>query len=297
MKGWYNENGLNVTYSAPPVPETPPPPDYPTSHSGTNGHNGHHGHNGHYGHIDHHRFGHRSLPRGYSAVSGYSFNNEPLDAVDVHKPLLPHDIYTRNAGPEGAQSPSRRVLTKTLLSLNDFNENYMKNLSFFSMATLIAYLVVCIFIVCVWFDLTFVNSAYFTVITLATVGFGDFVPKSQTQQLFVTAMILVGLAIGSFLVSSLSEVVYDHNERMTQQRNIRTEQQLHDAIVRRRYRKVRRGANSRSSSRAVSFDGNEDVFVVKSGVSGIRLHVPVSEYQRERIVHNESFCGSEADGW
>jgi fatty-acid desaturase len=257
----------------------------------------------------------RWFPRGYSAQSGYDFKNEPND---MEKPLLIGGHYQHqsphlhNHGPAGRNysagiglsasnndlnnsqygqgrhesNDTHRYLTKTILNLNDFNESYMKNLRFFSFGTLFIYLFLCILIICLWFEFDFIDSAYFTVVTLATVGFGDFKPTTNAERIFVTAMILIGLAIASFLASSLSEVVYDHNERMTQQRNIRTEQQLHDAILRRRYRKKyvnqRRGFHRRNSHRAFSFDGNEEFFVVKSGVSGIRLHVPVSDCQKER---------------
>lgn len=52
--------------------------------------------------------------------------------------------------------------------------------------------------------LTWVNSLYFCVVTLATVGYGDITPKTDAGKLFTTAYILIGVSIiGTFLSYNL----------------------------------------------------------------------------------------------
>ena len=103
-------------------------------------------------------------------------------------------------------------------------------------------------------------------------------------------MILVGLAVASLLVGALNDVVWTHNESVNEERNIRTEQQLHAAMVKKRAKKRRQShglsrANSYASSgrqfsRASALSGDsaadEEYFVVKRGLSRLRMHVPVS---------------------
>ncbi len=47
---------------------------------------------------------------------------------------------------------------------------------------------------------SFVDAFYFCIVTLATVGYGDLVPKTDFGKLFTTAYIIVGIAIlGAFI--------------------------------------------------------------------------------------------------
>ena len=47
---------------------------------------------------------------------------------------------------------------------------------------------------------SFVDSFYFCIVTLATVGYGDLVPKTDFGKLFTTVYIVVGIAIlGAFI--------------------------------------------------------------------------------------------------
>jgi len=52
---------------------------------------------------------------------------------------------------------------------------------------------------------TLVDSFYFTVITITTVGYGDLAPTTTTSKLFTIFLIFMGVGLGLFVISSLSE--------------------------------------------------------------------------------------------
>lgn len=49
-----------------------------------------------------------------------------------------------------------------------------------------------------------VDSFYFSVITLATVGYGDFTPKTTAGKLFTVVYILIGLGIIASFISAIA---------------------------------------------------------------------------------------------
>jgi voltage-gated potassium channel len=65
------------------------------------------------------------------------------------------------------------------------------------------------------------DSTYTTVITLSTVGYGDFTPKTPDGKRFVMFLILVGLGLISYtLVELTAFVVEGHLNRMLRQRKV-----------------------------------------------------------------------------
>lgn len=52
---------------------------------------------------------------------------------------------------------------------------------------------------------SWVDCLYFTVVTLATVGFGDLTPTTEPAKLFTVAYILVGIGILAAFVSELTK--------------------------------------------------------------------------------------------
>jgi voltage-gated potassium channel len=54
-------------------------------------------------------------------------------------------------------------------------------------------------------DWTIVEALYFSVMTLTTIGFGDFVPTSPGTQLFTIVYVLIGLGIFVALLTSIAQ--------------------------------------------------------------------------------------------
>jgi voltage-gated potassium channel Kch len=57
----------------------------------------------------------------------------------------------------------------------------------------------------------FVDAFYFSIVTLATVGYGDHYPITTFGKLFTSAYILVGVSLFLLFINELSR--YIHNEK------------------------------------------------------------------------------------
>jgi len=79
------------------------------------------------------------------------------------------------------------VLTVTMISIGTVAYHYLEQFS--------------------WFD-----SFYFTIITLTTVGYGDFSPETFYGKLFTIAFVLIGIGIMVAFVTASAE--YFMNRRM-----------------------------------------------------------------------------------
>jgi voltage-gated potassium channel len=53
----------------------------------------------------------------------------------------------------------------------------------------------------------FIDSFYFAVVSMATVGYGDLAPKTNAGKLFTIAFLVVGIGIFVLTVSTLAEAV------------------------------------------------------------------------------------------
>jgi hypothetical protein len=78
-----------------------------------------------------------------------------------------------------------------------------------------------------------IDSLYFSVVTLATIGYGDLTPTTDTAKLFSIVYILVGVGILGVFISAVSHAsmqrTLERNERLASRRTEAREKQLeHD---------------------------------------------------------------------
>ncbi len=63
-------------------------------------------------------------------------------------------------------------------------------------------------------DWSWLDSLYFTVITLTTVGYGDFSPTRAGSKVFTIVLILMGIGLLVALVQQIAHyAIEDHTER------------------------------------------------------------------------------------
>ncbi len=62
------------------------------------------------------------------------------------------------------------------------------------------------------------DSFYFSVITLATVGYGDFAPKTDLGKIFTVIYIFTGLGILLAFVNPIGEYIVDRRFEMTEKK-------------------------------------------------------------------------------
>ena len=62
-------------------------------------------------------------------------------------------------------------------------------------------------------DWTWIQSFYFSVVTISTVGYGDLVPTSDASRLFTAIYILVGVGIGIAALGILGSKLLKNRER------------------------------------------------------------------------------------
>ncbi len=59
----------------------------------------------------------------------------------------------------------------------------------------------------------YVNCLYFSVVTIVTVGYGDFSPKdNQVEKIYVMGMILVGCGQHAYSISTIGNIIADLNK-------------------------------------------------------------------------------------
>lgn len=67
--------------------------------------------------------------------------------------------------------------------------------------------------------LSWLDSWYFSVITLATVGYGDFTPKTDLGKLFTTFYVLIGIGIIVTFTTSLVRRAGERREKKLEEKN------------------------------------------------------------------------------
>jgi hypothetical protein len=57
-------------------------------------------------------------------------------------------------------------------------------------------------------------SCYYTLTTLATVGYGDFYPISDMERLLAVFLMLCGVAFFSYIMGSFIEIIANYKKKM-----------------------------------------------------------------------------------
>ena len=57
-------------------------------------------------------------------------------------------------------------------------------------------------------------TCYFALTTLSTVGYGDFVPKSQTELIFTVFIEMAGVAFFSFIMGEFFSIIERYNVKI-----------------------------------------------------------------------------------
>ena len=66
-------------------------------------------------------------------------------------------------------------------------------------------------------DLSWVDSFYFTIVTLTTVGYGDISPQTAAGKIFTMVYLLIGIGILLALITELARHVIDHDQEQQQE--------------------------------------------------------------------------------
>ncbi len=101
--------------------------------------------------------------------------------IQQHQPLLEQPASPRT----DPEMLTLNIVKKSLLSLDDLNDKYFKKWGYFAAAFFILYLLTGQLVFRWWAGFTPLDTIYFTVVTFATVGYGDIVVRSPSLRLFV----------------------------------------------------------------------------------------------------------------
>jgi voltage-gated potassium channel len=110
---------------------------------------------------------------------------------------------------------------KGLVTLNDLNEKFMSSNFYWIILAIILYIGIGIGIFHEIMGWSRFDSFYFVIITVSTVGYGDYIPKSENQRVFTAFYILIGVAIVGSLLGTITTFVSDHQDRMAKLRSMR----------------------------------------------------------------------------
>lgn len=110
---------------------------------------------------------------------------------------------------------------RSLISINELNSKFMHSNVYFVLVTAILYIGIGVGIyhhIMRWDRL---DALYFLVITVLTIGYGDFTPISEHERLFTAFYIIIGIAVCGSALGTVLTLVQSHQERVTKLRNIR----------------------------------------------------------------------------
>jgi voltage-gated potassium channel len=153
---------------------------------------------------------------GNSSTLNYRSNSKETGKKEESPPNS--DLST---GLERRLSEKEEKEKKGLITLNDLNDKFMSSNFYWIILAIILYLGVGIGIFHEMMGWSRFDSLYFVIITVSTVGYGDYVPDTENQRVFTAFYILIGVAIVGSLLGTITTFVSDHQERMAKLRSMR----------------------------------------------------------------------------
>ncbi len=117
---------------------------------------------------------------------------------------------------------------KTLTTINDLNEQFMKSGIKWIMIAAILYIGIGVGIYHHVMNWDRLNALYFLTITLLTIGYGDYVPTSERERVFTAFYILLGIALCGTALGAVTTFLQKHQEKMAKKRNLRTLMMMQD---------------------------------------------------------------------
>ncbi|MBT3940558.1 two pore domain potassium channel family protein [Candidatus Woesearchaeota archaeon] len=93
----------------------------------------------------------------------------------------------------------------------------------------------------------YVDSVYFTAMTITTVGYGDLVPSTDISKLFTVAFSFAGISIALVILVSIGGEYYNKERRLMRYR-IQQYMNNRDIRVKERLKKQRKRLRSRKTS-------------------------------------------------
>ena len=69
-----------------------------------------------------------------------------------------------------------------------------------------------------WFDV-YINSLYWAVITMITLGYGDIVPQTIHEKIYVIIAAMIGCGIFAYSVNTIGIIINELNKKKNELRN------------------------------------------------------------------------------
>lgn len=113
------------------------------------------------------------------------------------------------------------MVKKGLVTITDLNDKFMSSNFYYVVVAIILYVGVGIAAYHDMMGWDRFECLYFIVITITTVGYGDYRVNTTGKRVFTAFYILVGVAIFGSLFSTITTFVQDHQERMAKLRSMR----------------------------------------------------------------------------
>jgi hypothetical protein len=141
-------------------------------------------------------------------------------ATDENNPDM--DYKSMNGDGKGADSIGTVQKKKHhLLTIHDINEKFVRSNLIWIFVGTVLYVGIGIAIYHNMMEWDRLECLFFLTTTLLTIGYGDYVPITESERVFTAFYILLGILIFGSAVGSMSTFVQAHEEKMAKKRNLR----------------------------------------------------------------------------